>query len=547
MILDYVPKTRAFTLRVPRGEANTSELMSEHGLDFSVPASTDAEAVLFTREPYAALSFYDRGTEAAKRELADIARQVASSWAETSSLSVPLPPTRELWPFQLADLEYALARRHTLIGDQPGLGKTPTAIGFANAIAAKRVLVICPASIRLQWCERIAQWTTMDWPYSIYPILKGSHGVSPTANWMVVSYELARAPAIAKALSRFDFDLTILDEAHYLKTVGSKRTSSILGAWSDTSGNSVLEHSARVLALTGTPLPNRPREAYTLARSLCFDAIDWMSEDDFRARFNPSQRFDVVDPETGRTKFYTDERTGRHGELQARLRANFMVRHLKADVLTQLKLPEFDVVEFEPTGATKMALKAESLLHIDPDNLDGVDFLDGHIAAIRHQEGVGLAPDVANYCTMLVEGGDNKLVVFAWHIEVLNILEKAFKHYGVLRIDGSTSATKRKWITEQFRQDPSRQILIGNMQALGIGTDGLQEVCSRGVIAEPDWVFGNNQQAIDRLHRIGQGGKVLIDFCCIQGSVLSYILNRALTKGRTTDKALDARSYGALH
>jgi len=66
------------------------------------------------------------------------------------------------------------------------------------------------------------------------------------------------------------------------------------------------------------------------------------------------------------------------------------------------------------------------------------------------------------------------------------------------------------------------------------------------VIAEPDWVFGNNEQAVDRLNRIGQLRKVLIDFCCVQGSVLSYILNRALTKGQQTHKALDAPAYGAL-
>jgi hypothetical protein len=48
------------------------------------------------------------------------------------------------------------------------------------------------------------------------------------------------------------------------------------------------ERSSRILALTGTPLPNRPREAYTLARGLCWDAIDWMSEDRFTTASTPA-------------------------------------------------------------------------------------------------------------------------------------------------------------------------------------------------------------------------------------------------------------------
>lgn len=60
------------------------------------------------------------------------------------------PCDQELWGFQRADVAYALRRKSTLIGDQPGLGKTPVAICFANEIKAKRVLVVCPASIRLR-------------------------------------------------------------------------------------------------------------------------------------------------------------------------------------------------------------------------------------------------------------------------------------------------------------------------------------------------------------------------------------------------------------
>ena len=219
MKLDYNAATNDFILRVPRkGGADIQDLIRNHGFDFSLPASTDNEAVLFTKEPYCAATFWEYTTERAKQQLGVIYAEIAASWKQESSGHFRCPPDKELWPFQKADLEYALRRRNTLVGDQPGLGKTPIAICYANEIAAKRVLVICPASIRIQWMNKIREWSTMSYPMIAHPILHGRHGVNPDANWTVVSYELARSEAIGKALAKGTYDLLILDEAHYLVT-----------------------------------------------------------------------------------------------------------------------------------------------------------------------------------------------------------------------------------------------------------------------------------------------------------------------------------------
>ena len=142
MILDYVPSTAAFTVSVPRSSgADIQTLMMEHGLDLSIPASTPKTAVLFTREPYAAAAFGDVATQRASAQLAGMLREIDLSRAPSSAIHVKCPADRELWDFQKADIEYALRRRNTLIGDQPGLGKTPIAICFANEIAAERVQI----------------------------------------------------------------------------------------------------------------------------------------------------------------------------------------------------------------------------------------------------------------------------------------------------------------------------------------------------------------------------------------------------------------------
>lgn len=540
MKLDYNPSKRLFFLRVPRAGNDVQALIREHGLDFSTPASTTNEAVLFTSEPYAAASFGAYATPAAREQLGGILAAIASSWKATSGANFACPSDRELWEFQKADIAYALERKGTIIGDQPGLGKTPVAICFGNEIRAKRVLAIVPASIRIQWVKRIREWTTLPWNAVIHPIMHGRSGVHPDAAWTVVSYDLARVPAIWQALARQHYDLLVLDEAHFLKTIDSRRTRSVFGGGDNPAAEALAHRSERILALTGTPLPNRPREAYTLARALNWDSIDWLSEDGFRDRFNPSMMMERMNPITGKMTRFIDERSGRHGELQNRLRANIMVRHLKREVLPQLKLPVFDIIEMDDTGPVRQALAAEKLLDIDPENIAGADAaVLGHIAAVRKMMGVALAPQIADYIDMIMNGGEEKLVVFAWHIEVMNILEKAWRKHGIVRIDGSTGAVRKQRLVEEFINNPEIGICLGNLLSMGTGTDGLQQVASHAIIAEPDWTPGNNEQAFDRLDRGGQTRQVQGDILVAPGSIAARVLASALRKHQTTHKALD--------
>lgn len=552
MILDYVPSTGYFTLRVPRQDAkHISDLMMVHGLDFSTSRSTPGTAILMTKEPYAAAAFGKYATPFARAELHGILTAIEESWSPDNGIHIKCPMDKELWPFQRASVAYALKRKNTLIADQPGLGKTPIAICYANEIAARRILVLCPANIRLQWVDRIREWSTMRWPYVVYPIIHGRAGVHPNAHWTIVSYDLARTEGVGAALARGTYDLLICDEIHYLKNVETGRTRSVFGdhagmvrEWDKeaktwrTLFRSLATCSGSILGLSGTPLPNRPREAYTIARGLCWDSIDWMSEDSFRIRFNPSMRMEGTH-EDGTKYTYSREEVGRAPELQARLRGNFMVRHLKRDVMPQLKLPIYDLVRVDETRSVRAALEAESLLDIDQDLLEMDIKVDGQWAIIRHQMGLAIAPQVAEYAAMCIDGGDDKIVIFAWHIDVLNFLEEKLAKFGVLRIDGSTSANQKKIRVEIFQRDPRFKVMLGNTLSLGTGTDGLQHVAAHALLAEPDPVPGNNEQAIDRLDRGGQTRTVQADLFVAPGSILERILASSLHKRHNTHKALD--------
>lgn len=536
MQLDWVESTGRFLLWVDPRVCNPHTLMEEHGFDLSKPASTPERACLFTADEYCAVSFWEHATPAAMQKLVKLQTEIERSWALDTGAHIKCPPDQELAGFQKAGVEYALRRQHTLIGDQPGLGKTMQAICFCNEINAKRVLCIVPAAVRGQWVKKIREWTTMRWPFTVYPIITGKHGVHPDAEWTVVSYDLARSPPIWRALAKLTFDAIIIDEGHYLKTIDALRTRAVFGGGEEPVADPLASRAGAVLDLTGTPLPNRLREAYTAARGLCFEAIDWMSEDSFRYRYNPSA---VIENRNG--DLITIEESGRHGELQNRLRGNFMVRRLKKDAQPQLKLPLLEIVHVEETGEVRKALEAERLLDIDPNDLEGLDFeLFGEIATVRRLMGVAVAPLAADYVDLLLQGGEDKVFLAAYHHQVMDILETRLAKYHPLRIDGGTSPARRAKAIEEF-STPGRRLLIGQITAIGTGTDGLQAYCSRGVAAEPDWVDGVNEQVINRLDRMGQAYQVLFSFLVAPNSFGERVLGRALEKGKQTHKALDRK------
>ena len=85
----------------------------------------------------------------------------SASYATDADISIPAPPGLEYMPFQRAGIAYALSRRNALIADEPGLGKTIQAIGMLNALPEserKRVLIVVPAYLRLNWQAELHKW-----------------------------------------------------------------------------------------------------------------------------------------------------------------------------------------------------------------------------------------------------------------------------------------------------------------------------------------------------------------------------------------------------
>jgi SWI/SNF-related matrix-associated actin-dependent regulator 1 of chromatin subfamily A len=529
-----------FILHVPGArKTEIAPLMAYRGLTFSTSASTRENAILWTVNPYALadLAEPDSPTLGAYRKQIDLSRALDGKG------STRLPPGKELWDFQKATLDYLLARKGGIDGDQPGLGKTPTAIVYCNAREAQRVLVICPASVRLQWGERIREWSIIP-NLKVSVMLRVKDGIHPTANFQVISYDAARNPAIIRAISKYKWDVLICDEAHKMKNIEALTTRAIIGnsrgeyQHGEYKMPAIAQYCEEWLALTGTLLLNRPSEAYVLFRFFDWQAIDFASEDKFKERYNRQ-----ADMKTIEGKRFKLESTSLENELQNRLRVNILARHEKKDVLKFMKPPRFAIVRCEENGPVRGALDAEGLLGLDVEEIQTTkDFeILGHIAEVRRLMGIALSPQIAEYAADFLDGSDEKLCIFAWHLEVLDIFENALSKFGTVRIDGRKSANARQKAVDDFVGNDKVRVFLGNLQAAGTGLDGLQKVCSRCYLAEPDWVPAQNEQAVSRLDRIGQTEIVSAEIFVAPGSISEKILVKALEKMNVIHRVLDQR------
>ena len=496
--------------------------------------------------PWAALPLAEAADAAAAARLAPLIGEYRASFALDGAADVaPMPRGEALLPFQRAGVEYAMRREHCVIGDPMGLGKSIQAMAVANVFEARRILIVCPANVLLQWRDFARRWLVpLGRPVSTFVIAGADYGVHPAARVVIVSYDRARGPICARLLEH-EWDLIVLDEAHYLRNHTAQRTRAVLGAYGTAAKKQpgVISRGRRVLALTGTPLPNRPRECYTIARALDHEAIGWLSEDAFKDRYNPSTMiWTQAEGKAGEPlkRPYVIERTGRLPELNARLRTNLLVRREKDRAAPQLPAKRYSVI---PLGSreTDEVVSAERLLDIDPESLDHIPAdQQGHVAALRRQMGIAMLPLVIEYVRNALDAEPDPLVLFAYHREVISGLADKLASYRPVVVTGATSPVARRDHAKQFAEDPRVRLFIGQLTAAGTGIDRLQERASTALFAEPSWVPGENEQCVDRLHRLGQERPVHAGFLVAPGSWNERILKRAIEKLRVAHVALDA-------
>lgn len=465
---------------------------------------------------------------------------------------------KTLYPYQVEGAEFLSKEYHRFLADDMGLGKTAQSIKAMDQVGATTSIVICPATIKINWARQIGAWSEKD--RSVYIVKTGADSIPPWADIIIVNYELIVKTEIYKQLiargKQSPFDFCIIDEARYLKNKTTQRTKKILGFGRRKKENRLMDYARYKWLLDGTPIPNRPIELYPILRALAPEVIrPYTSYEDYGKYFCNGRRqiIHIVcasanEAEVAKRRRHIEqwvaegysnhemgERLGfpiyvRFGdwdfrgashtdELKERLES-FMLRRTKKDVLHQLP----DKVE------------TEIELECSPPNTTD----DTPVASVRKDLGIAKVPGVLSFVKDTLQQID-KIVVFAYHRDVVEMLVSGLEDYNPVNVYGGLTTEVKQAQIDKFVNDPGCRVFIGQILAGGTGVDGLQLVCNNVIYAERDWSPGNMDQSVDRLHRMGQTDTVFVYHLIVPNSLDTQI-ELTLKKKRTViDKLMKGK------
>src|SRR3954447_4453964 len=410
-----------------------------------------------------------------------------------------------LQPFQWAGVRYALDARRTFIADEQGLGKTVEALATLEADDAFPAVVICPASLKLNWERETRKWV----PHRSVVIVEGKQAVPETGDITILTYEIVAAHR--EHLARMHPRALVVDESHYAKNPSAKRTQAVrrlAGA---------IDDDALRLALTGTPVLNHADELISQLR-----VIGRLEDFGSGARF--SRQFQGP---------LTEERLHWH------LRRRCFVRRLKREVLPQLPPKRRVVVPVAMDKERDYGLAEEEVIEwLLSQPLDLAE-LDAKIAAALRAQRLaqlgalqrlgarGRAPTAPqrlaargklNAALVWIEdflASGEPLVVFARHVDVQRAVLERFPD--ALHLLGADALAEREAAVRAFQQPGGPQLIVG---ATRVAAQGITLTRASNVaFLELEWTPAMHDQAEDRTHRIGQRDAVTAWYLLAAGTI----------------------------
>ena len=454
----------------------------------------------------------------------------ADSYArhEFDKLSIKVNPEiyRIEWPtgltprsYQLDGARWALSRNRCLLRHDPGLGKTIEAVLCMNSRPGK-VLIICPPFLKINWKREILKWS-IDRSLSIETIESGKViSFDFNADVLIVPDSLVSKPDVYKMLAARKFTWLFVDEAHRYKNNETQRTKALFGLQQKRGG--LFQNAEHVVALTGTPMPSRPIELYPILNALAPESIDYAGKTAFAERFCGAY-FDGFGMNMNGAS--------RQEELNVRMKDKFMHVLKKGDVLKELPPKIHEKIMIPYSGLSKqMAEMDEAMMAMR----ELADEALGQMSAHRRDLGLLKADYCAEFIKDILETSNEKILVFAWHTDVIAKLAESLKEFSPMVITGAVSAAARMGIVDAFQNDKSKRIIIGNIQAMGVGLT-LTEA-SRVVFTEFSWVPADNEQAEDRAHRLGQMSSVFVQYLAVEGSIDEWQLDTVMRKRKNIER-----------
>lgn len=459
-------------------------------------------------------------TEEAEKELIRYRLNLHMSHAKDSSLDVPVPEGLKMLDFQRAGVEYIADHPNCILGDEMRLGKTVQAVGLINILEEiKNVLVICPCSLKINWEREIAKWLTR-----------------AQVKICIINYDVIHK--YEDSLKSQEWDLIIFDEAHYLKNKKAKRTQVALSI-----------PAKRLLFMTGTPVPNRPIELFPILEKL--DPEKWEGRE-----FNYAKQFcRAFRDQYGKWNY---KGASNLDELQDYLRSKFMVRRLKKDVISQLPEKRRQVIELpgksDSSEIVEWKSRAERIAELRKaikEKHEGAsyetlvkelkvetDIAFTKMSKLRHDTAIAKLPQAIQHLEDMLDDV-SKIIVFAYHRDVIEKTHAHFKNKSVILYGGMSGESKEAAI-RRFQTCDSCSIFIGQINAAGVGIS--LAAANVAVFVESDWVPGTIDQAENRMELIGKKESLLIQHLVLAGSLDAIMAKAVVNKQENINKALDFQS-----
>lgn len=392
------------------------------------------------------------------------------------------------FPHQMTGARFLAERRVALLLDEMGLGKTAQVVLAADLIGARKILVICPAVVRVGWEDEFVTWQKIDRPIRA---VEGRIRETPDPGVTVISHAaLADAASVMALRAGAPYDLIVVDEIHEIRNWDAARTRAMYGE------NALYRCAPYFWGLTGTPVVNSAADLWPFAAGPLANQKSW---------WDWSMQFTVLkDAGNGDVRPI--------GLRQADVLADIFRSHVlrRTAESVGIRLPPLEVQDVMlPADPTALARAMAGLQQWDARRLtaaldDQDELKDSALASARRALGVAKAQALADHVRGILEAGEGPAVVFFQHTDVRKIAHAVLSThagYKVSWIDGSVTRTQLRAAREWFQAGRLDALLV-QTQAGGVGLT-LTRGC-RAVIGELPWTAVALQQAIKRIHRLTQ-------------------------------------------
>jgi superfamily II DNA or RNA helicase len=379
---------------------------------------------------------------------------------------------------------------------------TTSTIIAALETGAKKILIVCPASLKINWQREIENYTDR----SVY-ISEGKN-FSIEHDFVIVNYDILKNFYDLKGkteslITQGNFDLIILDEAHYVSNGQAARTKLV---------NSFAKNCERVWLLTGTPMTNRPMNYFNLL-SLIESPVsqNWMA---YAIRYCQGYQFMA-----GKRKIWNVSGASNLEELRDRT-SRQVLRRLKTEVLD---LPEKIITPIYLRLKSKLyeGLMGEyyDWYNKNPDESTSLTVQFSKLMKVRQVIAEEKIKDTIELAENILEQ-DKKVIIFTNFTDTLNQIAEHFGKIAV-KLDGSTSKPQRQYAVDQFQDNEKIKVFVGNVKAAGVGIT--LTAAEAVIINDLSFVPGDLAQAEDRAYRYGQKNSVSVYYPIFYNSIEGII------------------------